>query len=82
MIYFVINTASPFKIVEDRYFKKMHTSYNSISKHTIKEMLVKVYRELSDELKSKLNDIPFMACTTDGWSSKYQKKSFNAITLH
>ena len=23
-----------------------------------------------------------MACIIDGWSSKYQKKSFNAITLH
>ena len=85
LVHFVISTASPFSIVEDEYFKaliKKSISFEIPNRKVLKEMVNKVYEEKCQEIINELKEIEYVALTTDGWTAKHQKLSYNSSTLH
>ena len=76
LVYFVITSAPPFSVVENKNFKLILKEYGDDipNRRAIKDILKKVHDEITESFKLKIKSVNFLACTSDGWTSRYQKK--------
>lgn len=75
----------PLQIVENEgfitYSKKLNPDYVLPSRKKLTQMLEEKYNICSSEIKQKLQDVEYIALTTDIWSSDSQK-SYISVTAH
>jgi hypothetical protein len=51
-------------------------------RHDITTVIADLYMEIKETILKELEKIEFCSITTDGWSSKFQKKAFISLTIH
>ena len=84
LLCFIISSASPLSIVENGYLKSLLSklSYTLPPRQILKEFLNNLHEEIFTEIYDKLGRAENIAVTADGWTAKYQKKSYIGLTAH
>lgn len=81
----IVIDCQPFQIVENErfrmYTKVLNADLELPSRKKITEMLEEKYKIQSKDLKKKMEDVDYIALTSDGWSSD-SIKSFMSVTAH
>ena len=81
---FAIDGLLPFRFVSltsfNRIIKAISPKFNVISESTLKRRYGDLATTISQNIKSILNDVSYVATTTDGWSMR--GRSFVGVTAH
>lgn len=81
----IISSGSPYRLVENKYFKEIINRYTSNrlpTRENLKIIEDEFYEKTKSEIKEKLASLANLAITTDGWTAKALKKSFISLTIH
>lgn len=81
---FAIDGLLPFRFVSlpsfNRIIKSISPRFNVISESTLKRRYCELAMTISQNVKSVLNDVNYVATTTDGWSIR--GRAFLGVTAH
>ena len=81
---FAIDGLLPFRFVSlssfNRIIRAISPKYNVISESTLKRRYGDLATTISQNIKSMLNEVSYVATTTDGWSIR--GRSFVGVTAH
>lgn len=74
----------PFKLVENNYFRRLFTNVGVrtvMSRQKLTDVINNMTCCVKTVLKKELDDIPYIAITTDGWKS-VSNNHYESLTLH
>ncbi|XP_015794164.1 uncharacterized protein LOC107370709 [Tetranychus urticae] len=84
--WWVIWNSLPFRVVEQKGFKDivktLNNNYSSPSRNKLENIICKLYEVKSNQMRTFLDDVKWLALTADGWKDIKNQISYVGVTLH